>query len=480
MRRSYLKRCLVVIVLTMSAGCSMAPQYQRPEAPVAKSFADRYLEESTDLLADGQTDVAGLGWRDVFVDPYLQRLIAKAVVNNRDLRIAALNVEEYQAQYRIQRANQLPTVAADGTASKTRTLTGIEHTNVKNYTVNVGTTAFELDLFGRLQSLKDAALEQYMAMEETQRSATIALVSEVARAYLTWIADLEQLRIAEDTVRIETESAGLVEERLKAGIANELELAQAYTSLESVRASLVSYRRLVAEDFHYLLLLTGVASPAEIAADNGGVPFSETEPIAVLPSSLSSEVLLQRPDIMAAEHSLRAANANIGAARAAFFPTLRLTATAGYISSKLSNLIDSSSGSYLLAPSVTVPIFTAGRLKAELDVAKIRTETSVATYEKTIQTAFREVTDGLVGVQTYQEQLQAQKANLEASQQYFQHAERRYNEGLDSFLTLLDAQRSLYISRQAYVSVKLGQLVNQVNLYAVLGGGWKENTVAAE
>lgn len=475
MMRIYLKTCLVGIVLAALSGCSLAPVYQRPPSPMADSFAGRYLTEQTDSPAQGRADVAELGWRDVFTDPYLQHLIAMALKNNRDLRIAALNVLEYQAQYRIRRADQFPFVTGEAAGTKNRTLAGSSHSTTETYALDIGTTAFELDFFGRVRNLKDEALEQYLSMEETQKSATITLVAEVARAYLTWLADQEQLRISEDTEKVEAESSTLVQQRLEAGIANELELAQAHTSLESVRANLVMYRRQVAQDFHYLLLLTGAATFEDIT-EHDGVPFSETMPISVMPASLSSDVLLQRPDIIAAEHALKGANANIGAARAAFFPTIRLTATAGLISSDLSGLFDGSSGSYLFAPTISIPLFTAGSLQAELDVAKIREEAEVATYEKAIQTAFREVTDALVGVQTYKEQLQAQKANLEANEMYFRHAESRYEEGVDSFLTLLDAQRSLYSSRQTYISLKLAQLENQVNLYAVLGGGWRETT----
>lgn len=456
-------------------GCALTPEYQRPELPVADTFAGRYLAELPASQAGRQQhDISDLGWRDVFADPILQQLMETALRNNRDLRETALNVESYQAQYRIQRSAQLPEVTASGFGSKQRTLNGSGHSTGETYSLEVGVTAFELDFFGRVKNLKDQALEQYLATEETHKSAAISLVAEVARAYFSWLADRELLRISENTLRLEEESYALVEQRVGAGIANELDLAQARTSLESVRANLAMYHRQLAQDYHYLNLLVGTEL-AENSLDESAL-LSQVEPVAVMPSTLSSRVLLQRPDIIAAEHELLGANANIGAARAAFFPTFSLTAGAGVISSDLADLFAGDSGSWLFSPAVSVPVFTAGKLQAELDVAKIRKEIYVARYESAIQTAFREVADALVGVDTYNRQLLAQKANLEANEQYYSHARSRYQEGVDSFLTLLDAQRSLYSSRQQYLTLKLARLQNQVNLYKVLGGGWKEFT----
>ncbi len=455
------------------SSCAMTPEYQRPVLPVADTFASQYLSDepaNSGNLQDGA--VSSLGWREVFVDPALQQLIATALTNNRDLRETALNVEEYQAQYRIQRSAQLPNIAADGYGSKQRTLSGSSHYTYEAYSLEVASTSYELDLYGRVKNLKDQALEQYLAMEETQKSATISLVAEIARSYLTWLADRELLQISKDTQKVEEESYELVQQRFQGGIANELDLAQARTSLEAVKANVAMYRRNVAQDLHYMSFLAGTELPDNVISEEGFL--SNIAPLSVVPSNLSSSVLLQRPDIIAAEHTLKGANANIEAARAAFFPTISLTASAGVISSDISDLFDGSSGSWLLYPSISVPIFTAGKLQAELDVAKIRKEIYVAQYENAIQTAFREVSDALVGIGTYEEQMQAQKANLDANKQYFTHAKSRYQEGVDSFLTLLDAQRSLYSARQAYLTLKLAQLENQVNLYKVLGGGWKE------
>lgn len=472
MNNRYKKLAAAMALLALS-GCAMTPQYLRPEMPVADTFASSHITQSpTSEAGVPEYNVSELGWREVFTDPVLQKYIAAALTNNRDLRETALNVEAYQAQYRIQRSAQIPDVTAEGSGTKQRTLSGSAYSTSESYSLAIGTTSYELDLYGRIRSLKDQALEQYLAMEETQKSTTISLIAEVAKGYLTLLTDRELLAISKETLQVEEDSYKLVQQRVTAGIANELELAQARTSLESVKANLAMYKRLVAQDLNYLNLLTGTALPDGLAKE--GALLSTTEPISIMPQTLSSKVLLNRPDIMAAEHELKGANANIGAARAAFFPTVSLTAGTGVISSDLTDLFDGGSGSWIFSPSISVPIFTAGKLKAELDVAKIQKEIYVARYEKAIQTAFQEVSDSLVAIETYEEQLVAQKANLEANEQYFRLAKSRYQEGVDSFLTLLDAQRSLYSSKQEYLTVKLAQLENQVVFYKVLGGGWKE------
>jgi multidrug efflux system outer membrane protein len=473
-QRKILTAGLLLIVLN---GCSMAPEYLRPALPVAENFAgvdDSRIQPSEEGRQLRQ--ISELGWRNVFTDPDLQQLIETALRNNRDLQEAALNVEAYQALYRIQRAALLPTITGEGFGAKQRTLTGASHSTSEVYSLDIGTTAYELDFYGRIRNLKDQALEQYLALEENHKSATISLIAEVARAYLTWLTDKELLQISEDTRRNEQESYALIEQRVGAGIANELDLAQARTSLENVKANLALYQRQVAQDLHYLSLLTGTSLPASFLDEAASVSIRDLELLSVMPSELSSTVLLGRPDIMAAEHQLIGANANIGAARAAFFPTVRLTASAGFISSDLSDLFASGSGSWLFSPSISLPIFTAGRLGAELDVAEIEKEIFVVRYENAIQTAFREVSDALVASETYQDQMRAQKANLVANEDYYTHARDRYQQGVDSFLVLLDAQRSLYTSRQNYLTLNLAQLANQVDLYKVLGGGWIEKT----
>ena len=466
---------LMSLLLFTLGGCSVTSEYQRPQLAVPGTFDDPYTTPQTAAETGSLLPAAAsLGWRDVFTDPVLQELIASALANNRDLRETALNVEVYQAQYRIQRAGQFPSVSADGYGRKQRTISGETSTTSETYSLSLGMTSYELDLYGRIASMKEQALEQYLSREEGRKSAAITLISEVARTYLTWLADRELLETTEETLQVEEESHALVHQRVEAGVANELELAQARTSLETARANLALYRRQVAQDYHYLALLTGAQLPQDL--ESRTVLLSDVTLPALLPWSLSSEVLLTRPDIMAAEHELMGANANIGAARAAFFPTISLTANGGVMSSELGGLFDGSSGTWLFSPAISLPIFNAGRLQAELDTAELSRDISIARYEKAIQTAFQEVSDALVAVDTYREQLEAQQANLAANEVYFSRARDRYKEGVDSFLTLLDAQRSLYSSRQSFLTLKLARLENLVTLYKVLGGGAREYT----
>ena len=461
-----------VLVAALLAGCSFAPGYQQPAMPVPDKLPT-YGQDGQPIAASSQdVDTAALSWDRFFTDPTLQRLIATALENNRDLRQSALTVESYQAQYRIQRSALLPSVSASPYISRQRTFSGGNDVDIEIAAFTVGITAYELDLFGRVRNLKDDSLEQYLAMAETHRGARISLVAEVARAYLTLLADRELLAITEATFRNEEESYAMVAERAKEGIASQIELAQARTGLESARANLAQYRRQMEQDVNSLALLTGTKEELDLGEEE----LQTLRPMIDLPSQLTSLVLLQRPDIIAAEHGLKAANASIGAARAAFFPTISLTANAGYLSADLGNMFSDGSQTWLFSPNITIPIFTAGRLKAQLDVAELRRETSVAGYEKAIQSAFREVADALIARQTYGDQLQAQEASLAANQEYYNLARQRYTEGVDSYLTMLDAQRSLYAARQAYVATRLAQLANQVNLYKALGGGWQEKS----
>ncbi|MGE4560196.1 MAG: efflux transporter outer membrane subunit [Desulfobulbus sp.] len=472
------KHIAATALLALLGGCALAPGYTRPEMPVSDRLpAVPGLAEKSGSAAAGSVVGAGLGWRDFFIDPQLQTIIRTALANNRDLRVSALNIAGYQAQYRIQRAALFPSITGSGSGTKQRTYSGGNYVTAETYAASVGIAAYELDFFGRVRSLKDQALEQYLAMEETHRSARISLVAEVAGAYLTWLADRELLAITEDTKQTEEESYQLIDQRAQEGMATQLDLAQARTSLETAKANLALYQRQVAQDINNLTLLAGVSLPN---FDQAGKRLNEQMALAAPPSHLASAVLLQRPDIQAAEHTLKGANAKIGAARAAFFPSISLTANAGKISGDLSDLFDHNSGYWLFSPSISLPIFTAGRLRAELDVAEVSKDIAVANYESAIQTAFREVADALVAGETYDRQLVAQKANLAANQEYYSLARERYQQGLDSFLTLLDAQRSLYSARQNCLSLQLARLLNRINLYKVLGGGWKEQSVTVD
>lgn len=456
------KTLIALSVTLLLGGCSMAPDYQRPALPQGATWQSNQSGE-----------VAVSPWRQQFLDPALQQLIATALESNRDLRIAALNVEAYEARYRIQRAAQLPTLAANGSGTRQQgsdDLSGTGQGTISSqYGANIGITSYELDLFGRIQSLKDQALETYLAQIETQRSTQIALVASVANAYLTLLADQELLALSEATLATEQESYSLTEHKYRLGAASEMELAQGRTALESAKVSLAQYQRQVKQDRNGLALLLGT-----------GVPALMTEPaslaevqLAAIPVGAPSSLLQQRPDILAAEHSLKAANANIGAARAAFFPTISLTATAGTASNQLSGLFDGGTGTWTFMPQINLPIFDGGKRIADLDVAEVSTKQAVASYEKSIQTAFKEVADTLGAQADYQQQLQAQQALVKASQTYFKLAEVRYEKGVDSYLTRLDAQRSLFSAKQGLITTRLAQLSNQVALYKAVGGGWQ-------
>ncbi|MDE8809257.1 efflux transporter outer membrane subunit [Aeromonas hydrophila] len=456
------KTLIALSVTLLLGGCSMAPDYQRPTLPQGAVWQSNQA---------GEAVVSP--WRQQFLDPALQELIATALENNRDLRIAALNVEAYEARYRIQRAAQLPTLAANGSGTRQQGSDDLSSTGQgtisSQYGANIGITSYELDLFGRIQSLKDQALENYLAQVETQRSAQISLIATVANAYLTLLADQELLALSEATLATEQESYGLTEHKYRLGAASEMELAQGRTALESAKVSLAQYQRQVKQDRNGLALLLGT-----------GVPALMTEPatlaevqLAAIPVGAPSSLLQQRPDILAAEHSLKAANANIGAARAAFFPTISLTATAGTASNQLSGLFDGGTGTWTFMPQINLPIFDGGKRIADLDVAEVSTRQAVASYEKSIQTAFKEVADALGAQADYQQQLLAQQALVEANQTYFKLAEVRYEKGVDSYLTRLDAQRSLFSAKQGLISTRLAQLSNQIALYKAVGGGWQ-------
>ena len=463
------------LLLLFLGGCALSPHYQRPEMPVAGTLESDSIYQPIPSAGDIQTEnVSDIGWGEFFADTQLQNIIKTTLENNRNLKQTALNVQIYQTQYRIQRSPLYPAISADGYGLKQHSLSSGQYATSEIYSLEAATTSWELDFFGRISSLKDQALEQFLAMEETHKSAKISLVAKVVKAYLSLLADRELLHISEDTKKVEEESYYLIEQRVNGGIADQMDLAQARTSLETVKVNLALYKRKVALDTHYLTLLTGAPLPDSLTREQR--VLTDVKPIAVLPSSLSSSILLQRPDIIAAEHELKGANASIGAARAAFFPKISLTAGAGFISSDLSDLFSNGSGSWRFSPSISIPIFNAGQLQAQLDVAEIQKDLSIAKYEYAIQTAFREVSDALVTLETYDEQLEAQRANLDANQEYYSHAKSRYEEGIDSFLTLLIAQRSLYAARQDYLTMQLNNMENRVNLYKVLGGGWKETT----
>ncbi|MBD8097118.1 AdeC/AdeK/OprM family multidrug efflux complex outer membrane factor [Pseudomonas fluorescens] len=456
-------------VAWMLGGCSLIPEYQRPDAPVPTHYPHDgvYRQAQAGALPDA------VDWRQLFHDPALAPLIDAALVNNRDLRVAALNVQAFQAQYRIQRADLFPAVSATGAGKRQKLPEGVTGTGksaiTSNYSATLGLSAYELDLFGRVRSLSEQAMLTYLGTEQARRSAQLSLVANVANAYLTWRADQELLALAEQTLAANDRSWQLTSRSKTAGKASALDVVQARTAVESTRASVARYERQVAQDLNNLTLLVGGPVDANLPAR----PLAD-DLVARVPAGLPSDLLQRRPDILQAEYQLQAANANIGAARAAFFPSITLTANAGSTSTQLSGLFKGGAGTWTFQPQINLPIFNAGSLRASLDYAKLQKDITVAQYEKSIQTAFQEVADGLAARQTFNDQLDAQRDFVAANQRYYDLAQHRYRSGVDSNLTFLDAQRALFNSQQALIVDRLAQLVAQVNLYTALGGAWDQ------
>ncbi|MDY0205722.1 MAG: efflux transporter outer membrane subunit [Pseudomonas sp.] len=466
------RTALAAALLAALTGCSLAPNYQQPTAPVAEQWDGANLENNLAALPH---------WREFFQDKTLQSLISTALENNRDLRIAALNVDAFRAQYRIQRSALYPSLDAGGGANRQRipgnmNPAGSDSTINSQYSANLGTTAWELDFFGRLGSLRDQALETYFASEQAQRSTQLSLVASVATAWLSLQADQETLALVRETLDTYENSLRLVQRSYDAGVATSLELQQARTATHSAQVSLAQFERQSVQSRNALNLLLGGKATTDISQ---AVPLSYFK-FAELPVGLPAELLQRRPDILQAEYELKAANASIGAARAAFFPSISLTATAGSLSPDLSGLFDGGSGSWLFMPKINLPIFNAGRLRANLNYSEIQKDIHIARYEKSIQTAFREVADGLIGRTTYKQQLAASNELVKSSADYYLLADRRYSEGIDNQLTLLDAQRLLFDAKQKRISTQFAQLASEINLYKALGGGYTEEQLAEQ
>ncbi|HZW22223.1 efflux transporter outer membrane subunit [Noviherbaspirillum sp.] len=457
---------LSLLAAGVLSACSLAPTYERPEAPVASTFP----------TATQAGDATLTGWRNFFPDQRLQALISAALENNRDLRVAALRIEEARAQYGVQSADLLPNLNVNAGASRSRTPAALSPLGVSavnnSYQVGLGLAAFELDFFGRVRSLNNAALAQYLASEEAGRAARISLVAEVAKAYLAERAFEEQYELARKTYESRESAYRLAKQRFDVGASSALDLRQNETLMQSARVSLATLARQRAQAANALTLLVG--SPlADLPAAHG---LSEQNIVTEIPAGLPSDLLERRPDIRAAEQRLRAANANIGAARAAFFPRISLTASTGTASNDLSGLFESGSRTWSFVPQLVLPIFDAGRNSANLNLADVRRNIAVADYERSIQTAFREVSDALVGRAAIDEQVDAQRAVLEAQAERLKLAELRYQSGVASSLDVLDAQRELFSAQQALVQARLLRLTNAIDLYRALGGGLVEAT----
>jgi outer membrane protein, multidrug efflux system len=460
-------KLLLVAVMICLGGCTMAPKYTRPEAPVPAAWPSGPAYKEPAATREGPV-TAKLQWRQFFTDERLQKIIDTALKNNRDLRVAALNVERARALYRVQRAELLPRVETGTSASKQRVMisgnTGL--VTIQQYSVNMGISSWELDFFGRLRSLSDKALEQYFATEQARHSAQILLLSEVANAYLTLAADKEDLELAQSTLKSQQAAHYLIKRRFEVGLAPELDLSQAQTRVDAARVDVARYTKLAAQDENALNLLVGSPVPANLMPGM----LSAVKPLPDVAPGTSSEVLLQRPDILQAEHLLKAANANIGAARAAFFPRIALTSAIGSASGQLSELFTPGSFVWSYAPQIVLPIFDA-RTWSAVKVTKVEKEITVAQYEKAIQVAFKEVADALASRGTLGDQMAAQQSLVDASAQAYRLSNARYEKGIDIYLNVLDAQRSLYSAQQGLIAIRLAKLSNQVRLYAVLGGG---------
>ncbi|GAA4776889.1 AdeC/AdeK/OprM family multidrug efflux complex outer membrane factor [Stakelama sediminis] len=475
-----IRRSISLIALVGLSACSLEPAYHRPEAAVPPSWpvGSAYLHQS-------EASLPSVSYQEIFTDPRLQKLIKLALANNRDLRVAAANIASARAQYRIQRANRLPeidasagatvahgssgttTSATGGTGSTTGTaITGGSGTNTY-YTADVGTTAFEIDLFGRLKSLSDAALNQYFATEAGARATRLALVASIANAWLQHAADSSLLGIAQETVKSAQKSVSLTQSRLNGGIAPRTDLRQAQLILSQAQADLAASQTALAQDANLMRLLVGTDVDASLLPDNIG---KASDTLRELPAGLNSTILLRRPDVVQAEYQLKSMNAQIGVARAALFPRISLTAVLGLASGSLRGLFDGDGFNWSVRPSASYPIFQAGAGRAGVAQARAERDAALATYEKTIQTAFREVADALARRGTIDGQLAATQRLESESQDYYTLSDARYRGGIDTFLQSLTAQRSLYSAQRSLVQVELTRANNLVTLYQVLGG----------
>jgi len=467
---------LVGIILFLN-GCAMIPKYTRPESPIPTVLP------SEGAYMDGRSpeevrSVTGLRWHEIFPDKNLQTVIEISLANNRDLRIAVLNVERARSLYGVKKAELFPAVSVSGAVSKSRIPADLSTTGealiYEEDSVDLGITSWEIDLFGRIRSLKDQALQEYLGSEQAQRGAQTALISEVARVYLTLAADLENLKLARSALETQRSVYGLIRQQYDKGIANEADLRRSQTQVDAANRDIAFYTQLVTQDQNALNLLAGCSVPEDLLPSG----LTSVSPLKDISPGLSSEVLLRRPDIMAAEHQLKVAYALIGVARAAFFPRISLTTVTGTASYELSSLFSPGAKAWGLASQAAMPIFDT-RTFAAYRVSEATRKISIAQYEKTIQTAFREVSDALIAREMVNKQVAAQESIVNSAQKIYELSDQRYTQGIDSYLSVLDAQRSLYAAQQALTSLRLAKLVNQVRLYAVLGGDAESQDTAS-
>ncbi|KND56682.1 RND efflux system, outer membrane lipoprotein CmeC [Candidatus Paraburkholderia kirkii] len=466
-----------------AAGCTFQPKYERPAAPVAQTFPEGGVystqPDASSTAGNGRSannqSAPDIGWRDFFADARLKEIVALALKNNRDLRVSVLNVQVAQAQYRITRAGLFPTLDAVASQSKQRTpkdLSFFNQTISNTYSVGLN-ASWEIDFFGRVQSLKDQALAQYLSTAESRKAAEIALVSSVADQYLTMLAYDDQLVVTQNTLKTAQESYRITKLQYDNGTGSELDLRQSEGVVQQAEANLQSQARLRAQAENALVQLVGEPLPADLPPD---MPLDTQNLLSDIPAGLPSDLLTRRPDIAAAEQSLLAANANIGAARAAFFPKVSLTGSFGTLSPTLGGLFKPGSAAWSFAPTIDLPIFEGGQNVANLDLANIEKRVEIANYEKAIQTAFREVADGLAARGTYDEQIKSLERFVKSQSRRLELSDLRYRNGVDSYLAVLTAQTDLYSAQQLLITAWLNRLTNLVDLYQFLGGGWIEHS----
>ena len=489
------------LALLALAGCtSLAPDYARPMLPVPATLNGTNGPDGPEGTAL-TPETGPMGWQEFLQEPRLRELVALALQNNRDLRVAVLAIEKARAQYGVEQSSRFPAVGATTAGNRTRTADDLNTSGrsptSSQYSAQLGFSSYEIDFFGRVKNLNEAALQEFLRTTENRRSVQLSLVAEVANAWLTLDADGRRLQLAQDTLRSRQKSYELTERSHALGAASGLTLAQAQTTVDTARADVAAFTSQVARDRNALALLAGAPVPAALLPDgaNPGATASPAQaasasasvapapslatPAATLlavPGDLPSSVLLNRPDVRAAEYTLRGAYASIGAARAAFFPSITLTASAGTASNALSGLFDGGNGTWSFAPQIRLPIFDAGRNRANLQIAETARDTALAQYDKAVQTAFREVADALAERATLAERLQAQQSLQAATLKALQLSQARYRLGADSYLPVLDAQRALYSAQQTLIGLALAEQANRITLYKVLGGRWIDTT----
>ena len=459
-------RVLLIAMCLALTGCTLIPKYERPALPVPAQFMGKGANASSGHLA-----AYDIGWQQFFKDPRLQKLIELALANNRDYRVALLNVQQIRDQYRITRYALWPTLELDASSVHQREVVSKnKYSKIPIYQASVN-TAYEIDLFGQIRSLKSQVLEQYLATQEASRAAQITLVAQVAVQYLNLIALNEQLDLLQQTLGSVESYAELINKSYQLGNSSVLDVRLAQTQVQSTKVLIANYQRQQAQAQDALVLLIGQPIPADLPPS---LSLGSEDFIQDLPVGLSSDLIERRPDILEAEHQLKAANANIGAVKAAFFPTITLTAMDGTSSVPLAKLFTAGSGVWNFTPQISLPLFNQNTNFANLDAAKVAKQINVAQYEKTIQTAFKEVSDAMLARDSYNEQAQAQRELVKAQEERYELSSARYKNGIDSYLTVLLAQQDLYTAQQEFLQVSADRLANLISLYKALGGGWQK------